>query len=127
MRRPLSLVSTRAMTQNVISPGFNVATPAVREISSQRGGRIEETLTRFCCSMSASRKANSKAVSACLWTPTPRVRKTLLGMGNKRPSDAMVDHAERVDRTAGSATFDDGNVTPEWLSALLAVVLKRTA
>jgi hypothetical protein len=31
----------------VISPGLKVATPTVRLISSQCGGRIEETVTRF--------------------------------------------------------------------------------
>ncbi len=43
MRRPGSLVSVRAMTQKVISPGRSVATPASRVSSSQCGGRIEET------------------------------------------------------------------------------------
>ena len=51
------------MTQKVISPGLNVATPASRGMRSQPGGRIEDTVTRFCCSMSASRSANSNAVN----------------------------------------------------------------
>ena len=55
MRRPGSLVSARARTEKVISPGRNVAMPSSREISLQCGGRIEEIETRFCCSMSASR------------------------------------------------------------------------
>src|SRR6266446_4090655 len=86
IRRPASLVSDRAMTQNVISPGRNVATPAARLISSHWGGRIDETETRFCCSMSASRSAYSNAVSAWRCTPTPWVRNTLLGNGNIVPS-----------------------------------------
>src|SRR5262249_114827 len=80
--RRASWVSARGMTQNVISPGLKVATPTVWLISSQCGGRIEETVTRFCCSMSASRSAYSNAVSAWRCTPTPRVRNTDLGNGN---------------------------------------------
>ena len=68
--------------RNVISPGLNVATPAARVINSQRGGRIDDTVTRFCCSISASRSAYSNAVSAWRCTPTPRVRNTHLGNGN---------------------------------------------
>src|SRR5215471_13485354 len=83
--RPASLVSDRAMTQNVISPGRNVATPEARLMSSHCGGRIDETETRFCCSMSASRSAYSNAVSAWRCTPTPWVRNTLLGNGNIGP------------------------------------------
>src|SRR5258708_35408064 len=86
IRRPASLVSDRAMTQNVISPGRNVATPAARLISSHCGGRIDETETRFGCSMSATRTADSNAVSAWRCTPTPWVRNTLLGNGNIVPS-----------------------------------------
>src|SRR5580693_7628727 len=86
-RRPNSLVSDRAITQNVISPGLNAATPTWRGMSSHCGGRIDETETRFCCSISASRSAYSKAASCWRWTPTPRVRKTRLGSGNiVRPS-----------------------------------------
>ena len=82
MRRPASLVSERAITQKVISPGLKVATPLARVINSQRGGRIDDTMTRFCCSISASRNAYSKAVKAWRCTPTPRVRNTDLGIGN---------------------------------------------
>ena len=63
IQRPASLVSARANTQKVISPGLTAAMPALQGISSQCGGRIEETVTRFCCSISASRKACSNAVS----------------------------------------------------------------
>jgi hypothetical protein len=82
MCRPASLVSARAMTQKVISPGLSMVTPTLRVMSSQFAGRIEETLTRFCCSISASRSAYSKAESRCRWMPMPRVRNTLLGRGN---------------------------------------------
>ena len=57
MRRPGSFVSARAMTQKVISPGCKRGYSELRGISSQCGGRIDETVTRFCCSISASRNA----------------------------------------------------------------------
>src|SRR5262249_1453100 len=72
-------------TQNVVSPGRSVAAPLVRLMRSHWGGRIDETETRFCCSMSASRNAYSNAVSAWRCTPTPCVRNTLLGNGNIVP------------------------------------------
>jgi hypothetical protein len=72
----------RARTQKVSSPGLKVATPDARGINSQPGGRIDDTVTMFCCSMSASRREYSNAVRRCRWVPTPWVRKTHLGMGN---------------------------------------------
>src|ERR1019366_702023 len=52
---------------------------SLRAINLQCGGKIEETLTRFCAAMPASRSANSKEVSRSLCFPTPLVRKMRFG------------------------------------------------
>src|SRR5262249_23946726 len=103
--RPASLVSDRAMTQNVISPGRNVATPAARLISSHWGGRIDDTETRFCSSMSASRSAYSNAVRAWRCTPTPWVRNTLLGNGKIVPSTFYLDSRTQRCKPLSRASF----------------------
>jgi hypothetical protein len=51
-------------------------------MSAHGAGRIEETETKFCCSMSASRSAYSNEESCWRWTPMPRVRNTRFGIGN---------------------------------------------
>ena len=45
----------------------------------QFGGKMEETRTRFCAAMPASRSANSNDVSRSLCFPTPLVRKIRFG------------------------------------------------
>ena len=47
MSRFRSFVSERAMTQNVISPGFNSFSPRFRGMILQWGGRMDDTLTRL--------------------------------------------------------------------------------
>jgi hypothetical protein len=50
---------------------------------------MDETRTRFCAAIPASRKANSKDVSRSLCFPTPLVKKSRLGtmlLPNSAPS-----------------------------------------
>src|SRR5438105_13956038 len=79
IRRCGSRVEFSATTENVTSPGYKYFRPSLREINLQLGGKIEETRTRFCAAMPASRSANSKEVSRSLCLPTPLVRKIRLG------------------------------------------------
>src|SRR5438552_9343007 len=79
IRRCGSRVEFSATTENVTSPGYKYFRPSLREINLQLGGKMEETRTRFCAAMPASRSANSKEVSRSLCLPTPLVRKIRLG------------------------------------------------
>src|SRR5437016_6585756 len=78
-RRCGSRTEFSATTAKTTSPGLKYFSPAVRGISLQLGGKMEETRTRFCAAMPASRSANSKEVSRSLCLPTPLVRKIRLG------------------------------------------------
>src|SRR5262249_15450320 len=53
--------------------------PSSRSSISQLGGKIEDTRTRLCWAIFASRSAISKLVSFSLWMPTPVVKKIFLG------------------------------------------------
>jgi hypothetical protein len=75
-----SLVSLRAITQKVISPGDNSFNPADRVMILQLGGKMLDTYTRLHFSMPALRKATSKDESLSLWTPTPFVKKVFFGV-----------------------------------------------
>src|SRR5512137_546406 len=79
MRRPCSLVSERASTQKVIAPGESNCTPSWRLTTLQRGGRIDDTVTRFCWATPAWRSASSNDLSLYLLRPTPRVRNIFVG------------------------------------------------
>src|SRR5438105_11520630 len=79
IRRCGSRVEFSATTENVTSPGYKYFRPSLREINLQLGGKMEETRTRFCAAMPASRSANSKEVSRSLCLPTPLVKKIRLG------------------------------------------------
>src|SRR5438270_3717691 len=68
-----------ATTEKTTSPGERYFSPSLRETSLQLGGKIEETRTRFCEAMPASRSANSKEVRRSLCFPTPLVRKIRFG------------------------------------------------
>src|SRR3954464_5078699 len=68
-----------ATTENTTSPGERYLSPSLRETSLQLGGKMEETRTRFCEAMPASRSANSNEVRRSLCFPTPLVRKSRLG------------------------------------------------
>src|SRR4029079_3847927 len=79
IRRLRSLVSDRAMTQCVISPGFNNFSPRLRGMILQLGGRMDETLTRLQYATPALRSACSNDASFSRWTPTPLVRNMCVG------------------------------------------------
>src|SRR5580704_13246058 len=74
-----SCVEFSATTANTTSPGDKYLRPCERGTSLQLGGKMDETRTRFCAAMPASRKASSKEVSRSLCFPTPLVKKIFLG------------------------------------------------
>src|SRR5215471_1974627 len=53
--------------------------PSLRLISLQCGGKIDETVTRFATSTSASRSASSNDERRSLCTPTPLVNQIAFG------------------------------------------------
>src|SRR5580704_15810256 len=77
--RCASRVEFSATTANTTSPGLRYFTPSLRASSLQFGGKIEETRTRFCAAMPASRRANSKEVRRSRCLPTPLVKKIRFG------------------------------------------------
>src|SRR3954447_5567215 len=79
VRRCGSRVEFSATTANTTSPGFRYLRPSLRERTLQFGGKIEETRTRFCAAIPASRSANSNDVRRSLCFPTPLVKKMRLG------------------------------------------------
>src|SRR6266852_3159795 len=78
-RRCGSWVEFSATTENTTSPGCRYVSPCERGTSLQLGGKMEETRTRFCAAMPASRKASSKEVRRSRCFPTPLVKKIFLG------------------------------------------------
>src|SRR5271163_339659 len=78
-RRWASWVEFSATTANTTSPGLRYFTPSLRASILQLGGKIEETRTRFCAAMPASRKANSNEVKRSRCFPTPLVKNIRLG------------------------------------------------
>src|SRR5437588_10158009 len=74
-----SCVEFSATTANTTSPGCRYCNPCERAISLQLGGKMEETRTRFCAAMPASRNASSNDVSRSRCFPTPLVKKIFLG------------------------------------------------
>src|SRR5262245_35458525 len=78
-RRCGSRVEFSATTAKTTSPWLRYFWPSLREINLQCGGKIEETRTKFCDAMPASRSASSKEVKRSLCFPTPLVRKSRLG------------------------------------------------
>src|SRR5271166_1228228 len=79
VRRCGSRVEFSATTANVTSPGDKYASPSLRGMSLQLGGKMDDTRTRFWAAMPASRSANSNEVRRSLCFPTPLVRKMRLG------------------------------------------------
>src|ERR1039458_1054896 len=67
------------MTAKTTSPSSRYLRPSLRGIILHCGGKIEETRTRFCDAMPASRRASSKDVSRSLCLPTPLVKKSFFG------------------------------------------------
>src|ERR1700733_788407 len=78
-RRCGSWVEFSATTENTTSPGERYVNPCDRGISLQLGGKMDDTRTRFCAAIPASRKANSKEVRRSRCFPTPLVKKIFLG------------------------------------------------
>ena len=71
--------NTTATTANTTSPGLRYFSPSLRPISFACGGKMEDTRTRFCAAMPASRNASSKEVSRSLCFPTPLVKNSRRG------------------------------------------------
>src|SRR6202167_348081 len=78
-RRGASRGEFSATTAKTTSPGLRYFTPSWRASILQLGGKMDETRTRFCAAMPASRKANSKEVRRSRCFPTPLVKKIFLG------------------------------------------------
>src|ERR1700678_1737857 len=74
-----SCVEFSATTEKTTSPGDRCVSPCDRGISLQLGGKMEETRTRFCAAMPASRKASSKEVRRSRCFPTPLVKNIFFG------------------------------------------------
>src|SRR5579862_9306513 len=74
-----SRVEFSATTANTTSPGLRYLSPWERGTSLHCGGKMDETRTRFCAAIPASRKANSKEVRRSRCLPTPLVKKIFLG------------------------------------------------
>src|SRR5438067_193794 len=79
IRRCGSRLEFSATTEKTTSPGERYFSPSLREINLQFGGKIDETRTRFCAAMPASRSASSNEVRRSLCFPTPLVRKIRFG------------------------------------------------
>src|SRR6267142_3091536 len=74
-----SRVEFSAMTANTTSPGLRYFRPSFRVSILQLGGKMEETRTRFCAAMPASRRASSNEVKRSLCFPTPFVKNMRFG------------------------------------------------
>src|SRR6266853_1650475 len=79
-RRCGSWVEFSATTENTTSPGCRYVSPCERGTSLQLGGKMEETRTRFCAAMPASRRASSNEVKRSLCFPTPLVKNMRFGI-----------------------------------------------
>src|SRR5579883_3571726 len=78
-RRCGSWVEFSATTAKTTSPGERYFNPWERASSLHWGGKMDETRTKFCAAMPASRNASSKEVSRSRCLPTPLVKKIFLG------------------------------------------------
>src|SRR5271157_3236283 len=74
-----SRVEFSAITANTTSPSCRYLRPSRRGIILHCGGKIEETRTRFCEAMPASRRASSNDVNRSLCLPTPLVKNSFFG------------------------------------------------
>src|SRR6185312_12741775 len=71
--------------------------PSLRGMSLQFGGKMDETRTRFCEAMPASRSAISKEVRRSLCLPTPLVKKRRFGTMSLPNGETL----RRVERCGG--------------------------
>src|SRR5215469_9358109 len=74
-----SRVEFSATTAKTTSPGERYFRPSLRGMSLACGGKIDDTRTRFCAAIPASRSANSKEVRRSLCLPTPLVKNSRFG------------------------------------------------
>src|SRR5690348_447968 len=91
-----SRVEFSATTAKVTSPGERYSTPSLRGMSFALGGKMDETRTRFCAAIPASRRASSKEVRRSLCLPVPFVKKRRFGtilLGNYCSSGMGRDRA----------------------------------
>src|SRR5882724_7094316 len=79
IKRCGSRLEFSATTEKTTSPGERYFNPSLRETSLQFGGKMDETRTKFCAAMPASRSASSNEVRRSLCFPTPLVRKIRFG------------------------------------------------
>src|ERR1700679_2038431 len=78
-RRCGSRVEVSATTAKTTSPGERYSTPSLRGTSLAFGGKIDETRTRFCAAIPASRSASSNEVRRSLCLPVPFVKNRRFG------------------------------------------------
>src|SRR5664279_622570 len=67
------------MTEKTTSPWLRYVRPSLREMTLHRGGKMDETRTRFCEAIPASRRASSNEVKRSLCLPTPLVKNSFFG------------------------------------------------
>src|SRR6266700_2943188 len=67
------------MTEKTTSPWLRYLRPSLRVITLHCGGKMDETRTRFCDAIPASRSASSKEVNRSLCLPTPLVKNSFFG------------------------------------------------
>src|ERR1035438_6780879 len=74
-----SRVEFSAITEKTTPPSLRYFSPSLRGITLHRGGKMEETRTRFCEAIPAARRASSNEVNRSLCLPTPLVKKSFFG------------------------------------------------
>jgi hypothetical protein len=74
-----SRVEFSAITEKTTSPSCRYFSPSLRGITLHCGGKMEDTRTRFCDAIPASRRASSKLVKRSLCVPLPLVKKIFFG------------------------------------------------
>src|SRR5580698_7669146 len=111
MSRCGSRVEFSATTEKTTSPWFKYVRPSLRGMTLQRGGKMEETRTRFCEAMPASLRASSNEVSRSLCLPTPLVKKSFFGtmlFPNSYVSSVSLKSAARAERSRMSLSHFEG-------------------
>src|SRR5208337_3056070 len=106
-----SRVEFSAITAKTTSPSFRNVRPSLRGIILHCGGKMEETRTRFCEAIPASRRASSKEVKRSLCLPTPLVKKIFFGtmlFPNFYVSSVRLAFLENVERSRMSLSHPGG-------------------
>src|SRR5260370_12447102 len=102
-----SWVEFSATTEKTTSPGERYFNPCERGTSVQLGGKMDETRTRFCAAMPASRKASSNEVRRSRCFPTPLVKKIFLGTMSLPNSFSSRELAVDLKRQSNTAICED--------------------